>query len=139
MDRYSSSPRRIDLFPAAKRIELTDRPQDRVSSIMSVSGVWDKGLWLTGHAVKDPSVVIELSMEFWEKPQFCLMNGPISYIAMFQGKKELVEFSVGATPVMPSIDVARDYLLPIVNALASYRPRRMNNKYERISMRQHDA
>lgn len=111
----------LDLLNQAKRITLTDRVDMRLSGIVSLRERWPNQ-WFSGIMVADPSVVIEFSFAGWDTdPSLCLMKTtPITYLGMFRGKKDIFEFSLGHTPVMPSLDVARELLLPVVNALMGF-------------------
>lgn len=82
----------------------------------------EKNGWVRGHMVHDPSVVFELCFELMDHRHYCLMGTCMNYIGMWSGKRCLFEFSLGVTCHMPSPDVAASCVLPLVNALAGYRP-----------------
>lgn len=82
----------------------------------------EKNGWVRGHFALDPSVVFELCFELMDHPHYCLQGTCMSYVGMWSGKRCLFEFSLGITCHMPSRDHAAMFVMPLIEALAGYRP-----------------
>lgn len=109
-------------YSQTKSFPFVDRLEDRLAGVVLLRERWPDQ-WFHGVMASSLDVVIEFSFAGWDQHEgtLCLLKTPLTYVALYQGARNLLEFSLGHTPIMPSLDVAQRFLLPLVNALDGYK------------------
>lgn len=95
----------------------------------------ERGLWLTGHLVKNRDVRFELSFEMCHELK-CLPDTFVTYLGMWQGKKNIFEFCMGQVMGRPDPQEYQDFVVPILLALSDHYPLIDNNARFRAMRKQ---